>query len=233
MSSSAAVEVSPANENKASVRVISMTQGIGELQGKSAEDIMAFVARVSSPENQDNFNTAPRLLKYCIKNAHWSVFEQAYMTVEIETSLAIATQILRHRSFTFQQFSGRYAKMNNGMIPYRARRQDFKNRQNSIDDMDEETLAWFDDAQLEVWDLAFARYEEAISKGIAKEQARMLLPQNSRTRLHMTGNVRSWIHYINLRSGHGTQKEHAEIALLVKEEFIKCFPVIAQAMEWK
>lgn len=215
-----------------SVRVVSLTQGTGDLQGKNAEEIMAYVARVSSPQNQEDFNSAPRLLRYCIKHGHWSVFEQASMTVEIETSLAVATQILRHRSFTFQQFSGRYAKMTNGMTPYRARRQDTKNRQNSIDDMDSETVAWFEKAQRDVWEKSYALYEEALEKGIAKEQARMLLPMNSTTRLHMSGTVRSWIHYIQLRSANGTQQEHADIAMAIKREFVRVFPVIAKALEW-
>lgn len=215
-----------------SVKVIAVTGGVDQLSGKSPEDIIGYIARVSNPPNQEKYDTMPKLLKYCIKNAHWSIFEQASMTIEIETSLAIATQILRHRSFTFQQFSGRYAEMQDHII-YPARRQDLKNRQNSIDDLPTDVSEWFTDAQTQVWTLSKQLYDQAINKGIAKEQARMLLPTNTRTRLYMTGNVRSWIHYLELRSkDHGAQKEHADIAEAIKREFITVFPIVSKALEW-
>lgn len=217
--------------DRQTVRVVAATQGVGPLQGRSAEEVIAYAARVSSPQNQEEFNTASKLIRYCIKNEHWSIFEQASVTIEITTSLAIATQILRHRSFTFQQYSGRYAQMQD-KITYKARRQDNKNRQNSIDDLPPETQEWFEEAQQSVWDLAKSKYDEAIANGIAKEQARFLLPQNTSSTLYMTGTVRSWIHYINLRSAHGTQLEHMDVANKCKQQFVEHFPNIAKALEW-
>jgi thymidylate synthase (FAD) len=196
-----------------------------------AESLMAYCARVSSPDNQEN-PEYEKLLKYCIKNGHWSVFEMADMTVEIETSRAIAQQILRHRSFNFQEFSQRYAKANAGYELYQARRQDSKNRQNSIADMSEEDQEWFRKAQTHVSSVANELYIEALDKGIAKEQARFLLPLNTSTKLYMKGSVRSWIHYINLRAGNGTQKEHQDIALAIKEIFKVQFPTVAKSLEW-
>lgn len=196
----------------------------------NAEELMAYCARVSSPDNQDN-PEYEKLLKYCIKHGHWSVFEMADMTVEIETSRAIAQQILRHRSFNFQEFSQRYSKATDFEI-YEARRQDTKNRQNSIDDMDEDDKAFFMDAQDNITTVANSLYEEALKRGIAKEQARFLLPLSTKTKLYMKGSVRSWIHYINLRGANGTQKEHRDIALAIKEIFKIQFPTIAKALEW-
>jgi thymidylate synthase (FAD) len=195
-----------------------------------AENIMAYCARVSNPANQENPEIS-KLLAFCIKHGHWSVFEQANLILEITTSRAIAPQILRHRSFSFQEFSQRYASANSKIV-YEARRQDNKNRQNSIDDLSHEEQIWFMHAQEEVWNLAYAKYEESLAKGIAKECARMLLPLNTETRLYMNGTVRSWIHYIQLRSGQGTQKEHMDIALKCKEIFIKQLPVISAALGW-
>lgn len=213
------------------VRLVAITKGIEDLDGKFAEDLISYVARVSNPSNQANFETSPRLLAYLIRNSHWSPFEHAYMTVEIETSRAIAAQILRHRSFTFQEFSQRYAEATE-YVYYDARRQDSKNRQNSIDDMSEEDKEWFDTAQTDVMLKASSLYEEAIKRGIAKEQARFLLPLSTKTKLYMTGSVRSWIHYISLRSGNGTQKEHAEIAQRIKDLFCKEFPATSNALGW-
>lgn len=197
-----------------------------------AEKIMTYCARVSNPSNQNNFDTAPKLLKYCIKNSHWSIFEMANICVEIKTSRAIAQQILRHKSFSFQEFSQRYAPVTSAIV-YEARRQDDKNRQNSIDDLSEETKAWFKSAQETVNGLSFDLYQQAIEKGIAKECARFLLPLSTATTLNMNGTVRSWIHYLDLRSGHGTQKEHLVIAQAIKDLiFVPNLPNIAEALGW-
>ena len=195
---------------------------------------MGYVARVSNPNNQENPNVAG-LLKYCIKHNHWSVFEQAFMTLEIETNRGIAAQILRHRSFTFQEFSQRYAdsSMLADEIPlFDLRRQDTKNRQNSIDDVDE-----FTKQQLEIeiqrhFASAMDLYKTMLDKGIAKECARFVLPLATPTRIYMSGSVRSWMHYIDLRSAHGTQKEHMDIAARCKEIFAEQFPICAEALEW-
>lgn len=195
----------------------------------NAEATMAYCARVSSP-HQDSPEYA-KLLSYCVKNKHWSVFEMANMTVEITTSRAIAQQILRHRSFTFQEHSQRYAKATEFEI-YPARRQDVKNRQNSIDDMSTEDKAWFEDAQKQINDTATALYEQAIAKGIAKEQARFLLPLSTTTRLYMNGNIRNWIHYVDLRSDAATQKEHRDIAIAIKHIMLDNLPIVCQGMGW-
>ena len=194
-----------------------------------AENLVAYCARVSS-KNQDNPNIQ-KLLEYCIKHEHWSVFETAYITIEIETSRAISAQILRHRSFTFQEFSQRYAEVPD-FITYKARRQDKKNRQASIDDMKFEDRHWFDIAQDRVQSLTAALYLDALDKGIAKEQARFLLPMSSKTKLYMTGNIRSWIHYLDLRSKWDTQKEHRDIAIEIKEILKKELPIISKAVKW-
>lgn len=195
-----------------------------------AEKTMGYVARVSNPANQENPDVA-KLLSYCIKHGHWSVFETATMTLEIETSRAIAAQILRHRSFCFQEFSQRYASPTEFEL-YDARRQDTKNRQNSVDDLSDEDRLWFNQIQKHVWVTAKYAYDRAIEKGIAKECARFLLPLSTQSRLYMTGNVRSWIHYIQLRTTQGTQKEHRDIALCCKQIFTEQLPTIAEAMEW-
>ena len=198
-----------------------------------AEKNMAFVARVSNPSNQTNENFSG-LLAYCIKHQHWSVFEQAHMTLEIETTRAIAAQILRHRSFTFQEFSQRYAKSNElGEIQLpELRRQDVKNRQNSIDDLDEKVVDKLNRQMITLFSSAESLYRQMIDEGVAKECARMVLPLCTPTRIYMTGSVRSWIHYINLRSAHGTQKEHMEIAESCKNVFKEQFPVVSEALEW-
>nr|AIA15744.1 Thymidylate synthase complementing protein [uncultured bacterium] len=204
------------------VRLISLTP--------RAEETMAYCARVSNPDNQDNPQVAG-LLKYCIKHGHWSVFEQANMVLEINTCRAIAPQILRHRSFSFQEFSQRYARATH-FVAHQARRQDQKNRQNSIDDLDSATQAWFLSAQSEIWELAHARYSEALERGIAKESARALLPLSTATRLYMNGTVRSWIHYIQLRSGVETQLEHRRIALRCRDIFKENLKEVAAALGW-
>lgn len=196
---------------------------------RTPEGIIAYTARVSSGW-QDNPD-CEKLLTYCIKHQHWSPFEMVDMTVEIETSRAIAQQILRHRSFSFQEFSQRYAQATS-FETYPARRQDTKNRQNSIDDMPVETYQWFNEAQADIQKAAMNRYEEALKLGIAKEQARFLLPLSTTTKLYMKGSVRSWIHYLQLRSSNGTQKEHQDIALSIKETFKQHFPIISKALEW-
>ena len=198
-----------------------------------AEKTMGYVARVSNPKNQDN-PSVEGLLSYCIKHNHWSVFEQAFMTLEINTTRAIAAQVLRHRSFTFQEFSQRYADAGMlGDIPVPdLRRQDTKNRQNSIDDIDPIVKAKFDAKIEEHFFQAQHIYTEMLDEGIAEECARMVLPLATPTRIYMSGSVRSWIHYIELRSANGTQKEHMDIANLCREHLICQFPIVAKAMGW-
>lgn len=193
-----------------------------------AEKHIAYCARVSSG-NQENPNYA-KLLSYCAKHGHWSVFQMASMCVEITTSRAIAAQILRHRSMNFQEFSQRYQQVSE-YERYEARRQDLKNRQNSINDMSSEDQEWFFNAQEEVWKDSKALYDEALSKGIAKEQARMLLPLNTSTKLYMHATLRDFIHYCNVRCDVSTQKEHREIALKIWEIFKNQFPTVAEAVE--
>ncbi len=198
-----------------------------------AEKSMAYIARVSNPKNQDN-DDFTKLIGYCIKNEHWSVFEQAYMTLQIETTRGIAAQILRHRSFTFQEFSQRYAdSMQLGEIPIpELRRQDNKNRQNSISDLPTEIINTFNKKIKHQFDQNKELYEEMLEAGIAKECARFVLPLATPTRIYMTGSCRSWIHYINLRTGHGTQKEHMEIAQECKNIFSTVYPVVSSALNW-
>jgi len=195
---------------------------------------MGYVARVSNPQNQENPNVAG-LLKYCIKHNHWSVFEQAHMSLEIETNRGIAAQVLRHRSFTFQEFSQRYADTN--LITERIpipdlRRQDTKNRQNSTDDLGDYVKLKFQAEIAELFDHANNLYKRMLEVGVAKECARFVLPLATPTRIYMTGSVRSWIHYIDLRSAHGTQKEHMDIANACKQIFVEQFPICAEALEW-
>ena len=198
-----------------------------------AEKRMAYIARVSNPKNQDN-DDFTKLIGYCIKNEHWSVFEQAYMTLQIETTRGIAAQILRHRSFTFQEFSQRYAdsrQLREIPIP-NLRRQDNKNRQNSISDLPEEIISRFNKKIKSQFDQNKQLYEEMLEAGIAKECARFVLPLATPTRIYMTGSCRSWIHYINLRTGHGTQKEHMNIAQECKSIFSREYPIVSSALNW-
>ena len=209
-----------------SVKLVSVTP--------DAEKMMAYVARVSNPNNQENPNYA-KLLGYCIKHNHWSVFEQSFMTLEIETTRGLAAQILRHRSFTYQEFSQRYAdsSMLADQVPmFDLRRQDTKNRQNSIDDIDPFVKQEFEIKIRRHFDEAMVLYQSMLDSGIAKECARFVLPLATPTRIYMTGSVRSWIHYIDLRSANGTQKEHMDIALGAKKIFCEQFPAVAEAMEW-
>ena len=198
------------------------------------EETMAYVARVSNPNNQENPNYA-KLLGYCIKHGHWSVFEQAFMTLEIETTRGIAAQVLRHRSFTFQEFSQRYADTNliTEHIPVPdLRRQDTKNRQNSTDDLGDYVKLKYQTEIAEHFTAANNLYKRLLDAGVAKECARFVLPLATPTRIYMSGSCRSWIHYINLRSANGTQKEHMDIALECKRVFSEQFPTVAEALEW-
>ena len=199
-----------------------------------AEKTMAYIARVSNPNNQENPNFAG-LLRYCIKHRHWSVFEQATMTLEIETTRGLSPQILRHVSFRYQEFSQRYADSSllDEKIPlFDLRRQDTKNRQNSVDDIDEFTKQEFEIKIRRHFDEGMKLYKEMLDASIAKECARFVLPLATPTRMYMTGSVRSWIHYIDLRSANGTQKEHMEIAEACKKIFVEQFPTCAEALEW-
>jgi len=199
-----------------------------------AEKMMAYIARVSNPANQQNENYSG-LLKYCIKHNHWSVFEQSSMTLEIETTRGLAAQILRHRSFTYQEFSQRYAdtKLLDDKIPLpKLRKQDTKNRQNSTDDLDEFLVQGFE-LEMEIqFRNAMELYNKMLESGVAKECARFVLPLATPTRLYMTGSCRSWIHYINLRSAHGTQKEHMDIAEECRKIFTEQFPAVSEALDW-
>ena len=199
-----------------------------------AEKLMAYVARVSNPNNQDNDKFAG-LLRYCIKHGHWSVFEQAYMTVEINTTRGLAAQILRHRSFTFQEFSQRYADTNLLAVEipmFDLRSQDLKNRQNSNDDVPENKKKDLQEKIAQHFVDSMDLYNELLANGIAKECARFVLPLATPTRIYMTGSVRSWVHYIDLRSAHGTQKEHMDVAEGVRKVFTEQFPTVAEALEW-
>ena len=209
-----------------SVKLISVTP--------DAEKMMAYVARVSNPNNQENPNYA-KLLGYCIKHNHWSVFEQAFMTLELETTRGVAAQVLRHRSFTYQEFSQRYAdsSMLADTIPLpELRRQDTKNRQNSIDDIDPFKRQKYEMKMQELFGRSMDLYREMLDEGIAKECARFVLPLATPTRIYMTGSCRSWIHYIQLRSANGTQKEHMDVALACRDIFCEQYPIVAEALEW-
>ena len=199
-----------------------------------AEKHMAYVARVSNPKNQDNDKFAG-LLRYCIQHGHWSVFEQAFMTVEINTTRGLAAQILRHRSFTYQEFSQRYADSSllADEIPLpELRSQDLKNRQNSIDDVDPFLVEKYNGLMENYFKEGMKLYQQMLDDGIAKECARFVLPLATPTRLYMTGSVRSWIHYINLRSAHGTQKEHMDLVENVRSIFKEQFPTVSESLGW-
>lgn len=199
-----------------------------------SEKTIAYCARVSNPKGQDRDEYA-KLLKYCIDHGHWSIFEMANMVLEINTTRGIAAQILRHRSFSFQEFSQRYADANllENIIPPDLRSQDEKNRQNSIDDIDMETKIKYNRQVRELFSKSQALYDDMIKNGVAKECARFVLPLATPTKMYMNGTIRSWIHYINLRSGHGTQKEHMDIANKCKDIFIQQLPVVSEALGWK
>ncbi|NHQ60035.1 FAD-dependent thymidylate synthase [Chlorobium sp. BLA1] len=213
------------------VRLIAVTTPLIQVDNVqlTPEGLIAYCARVSSPHQETP--DYQKLLTYCIAHKHWSVFEMVDMTVEIVTSRAISPQILRHRSFQFQEFSQRYARAQE-IERYQPRRQDSKNRQNSLEDLESETVAWFDAAQERVARLTLEEYDKALEKGIAKECARVLLPMATQTKLYMKGSVRSWIHYLEVRTDSSTQKEHRDIALAIKKIFIAQFPVTASALGW-
>jgi thymidylate synthase (FAD) len=209
--------------SKPAVKLIAITP--------DAEKTMAYVARVSSP-NQANPDTQ-KLLAYCMRNAHWSVFEHAFITLEIETSRAIARQLLRHRSFSFSEFSQRYSQVKAEHVPVQARRQDTKNRQASHTDLPKEHTDWFAMAQMRAYDGALNVYREALRRGIAKECARAVLPEGmTPSRLYMSGSVRSWLHYLQVRLGNGTQQEHMEVARAIQVVLKEALPdVLAMAEE--
>jgi thymidylate synthase (FAD) len=206
------------------VNLVSITGYTGTASIRTAEDLIIYTARVSSPSTQEDVETAPRLLKYLVEHCHWSPFEMVDMTVEIETSRAIAAQILRHRSFFFQEFSQRYSPASLGFETVSARRQASKNRQGSIDDMEPETKLWFQHAQRQNEEQSQTLYETALHFGVALEQARFLLPLSTRTRLYMKGSVRSWIHYLQVRLAPEAQAEHREVAKEIAEIFKAQFP---------
>jgi thymidylate synthase (FAD) len=214
------------------VELKSVTRPVQELQDKgikTAEDFIVYCARVSNPSNQYNTETSERLINYCIKHQHWSIFEQAYCTFEIVTSRAIAAQILRHRSFTFQEFSQRYSTATE-LEPIEFRMQGKTNRQ--VGDEEAELNSYQASLVAQAERSCLAAYEFLIDSGIARECARMILPLSTQTTLYMSGSVRSFIHYIQLRAKEDTQKEHREVALEMKNIFIKTFPTIAKALEW-
>ena len=217
------------------VKLISTTTGAGELDGKGPQEVITYVARVSNPHNQENFRTASGLLKYCIKHAHWSIFETSSMTLEINTNRGIAAQVLRHRSFCFQEFSQRYAdtKLLDQNIPLPSlRKQDKKNRQNSTNDLPPGMVEDYQKKIEKHFEAGMDLYNNLLDNGIAKECARFVLPLSTPTRIYMTGSCRSWIHYINLRTANGTQAEHMELAENCKKVFTQIFPDIAEALEW-
>jgi thymidylate synthase (FAD) len=213
-----------------SAKIIGITNSL--IDGvDSAEQLIAYAARVSNPSNQMNKETSEKLLKYCIRNSHWSVFEMVNVVMEIETTRDIARQILRHRSFAFQEFSQRYADPTKdlGFVTREARLQDTKNRQNSVEVEDKDLQDWWHKAQLEVWDTAELVYLNAINAGIAKEQARAVLPEGlTISRMYMNGTLRSWIHYCELRMGNGTQKEHREVAESAWNQLCLLFKFLTQ-----
>ena len=214
------------------VKLISKTVGAGELEGKSAQEIITYNARVSNPNNQLRFDTATGLLRYCIKEAHWSIFQQASFGVEINTTRGLAAQILRHSSFAFQEFSQRYADasmLGDIEIP-ELRRQDTKNRQNSTNDLPVGLVEQYNRKIKEHFEDSVHLYQNLLDNGVAKESARFVLPLATPTRLYMTGSIRSWIHYIALREKNGTQKEHRDIALGCKSIFAEVVPDVWAAL---
>jgi thymidylate synthase (FAD) len=214
------------------VRLIALTQPI-ELEGvQTGEELVAYCARVSNPANQANHETAPRLLNYLVRNHHWSPFEMAHAVIEIQTTRDIARQILRHRSFSFQEFSQRYAEVTDGAVIRETRMQDTKNRQNSLEAEDHALSSWWERKQGFIAAAAMEVYNEGLEHGIAKEVARAVLPEGmTPSRLYMAGSVRSWIHYIQLRAGNGTQKEHREIAVMCKLALLHVMPSIKEILD--
>lgn len=213
-----------------SVKLVSITQGAGELLNKSAQEIVAYTARVSNPNNQMNMDTAPKLIKYLIKHKHWSPLEMVHIGMEFKTSRGISPQILRH-SFKFQEFSQRYSEVTD-FIDIQPRRQDTKNRQNSIDDLSEEDKNWFAETLADTNASALYMYNAAIKRGIAKESARFLLPLSSASTLYVSGSLRTWVHYCEVRCDISTQKEHRDLAMAARKILAEQFPDVAEALGW-
>jgi thymidylate synthase (FAD) len=200
---------------------------VGDLERLDQEQMIAYCARVSNPSNQENTHTMPKLLKYLQDHKHWSPFEMAHAIVEIETSRGISPQILRHRSFSFQEFSQRYQSLDEtGIVIYAARRQDAKNKQNSIDDLSDEIKKEWENRQIENWKSSFEHYKWALDNGVAKECARFVLPLGSKTRMYMSGTIRSWMHFIETRTHESTQKEHRDIAVACRDALSTYFPYV-------
>lgn len=214
-----------------SVKLVSITQGAGELVNKTAQELIAYTARVSNPNNQMNFETAPKLLAYLIKHKHWSPFEMVHVTLEFTTSRGISPQIIRHGSFKFQEFSQRYAEVTE-FVDIHPRKQDNKNRQNSTEDLSDEDYSWFIHSLQNLQNEAQAFYKEALKRGIAKESARFGLPASAKTTIYMSGSLRSWIHWCEVRCDPSTQKEHRDLALAAKKIISREFPDVATALEW-
>ncbi|HRH59170.1 MAG TPA: FAD-dependent thymidylate synthase [Chitinophagaceae bacterium] len=212
------------------VKLVSLTKSLVEEKELSPEELIVYVARVSNPSNQLNAETSDKLIAYLVKNKHWSPFEMVDMTVEIVTSRGIAQQILRHRSFSFQEFSQRYAKVND-IEPVQLRYQADKNRQSSTDALNEDDSEYFEEKVKQVIDLSQQVYGEMIDKGVAKECARFVLPITTQTKIYMKGSIRSWIHYLQIRCDAHTQLEHRQIALLICDIFKNNFPNISKALE--
>jgi thymidylate synthase (FAD) len=212
------------------VKLIAVTQPL--IPGvENVEQLMAYCARVSNPNNQANHDTAPKLMAYLVKNEHWSPFEMGSVVMEIVTTRDIARQILRHRSFSFQEFSQRYAEVQAEPVVRETRLQDTKNRQNSIETENSDLQIWWEHAQGKVNELAQEAYTKALQKGIAKEVARAVLPEGTtESRLYMSGTIRSWIHYVNLRSSPGTQKEHRAIAQACRSIIINAIPSLSEVL---
>lgn len=214
------------------VRLIALSQPVGLDGVQTAEELVAYCARVSNPSNQANHDTAPRLLSYLVRNHHWSPFEMVHAVIEVVTTRDIARQILRHRSFSFQEFSQRYAAVQDDAVIREARLQDAKNRQNSVETGDAELQVWWQEKQQLIASQTQLAYEAALERGIAKEVARAVLPEGlTPSRLYMAGPVRSWIHYIQLRAGNGTQKEHREVAVKCRDELLKVMPSLKEILD--
>ncbi len=219
--------MSKTEKTEFSVRIVSVSAPVGGLERLDQEQIIAYCARVSNPSNQENTQTMPKLLKYLQDHKHWSPFEMAHAVLEIETSRGISPQILRHRSFSFQEFSQRYQSLDEtGIVIYAARRQDAKNKQNSIDDLSDEIKKEWEDRQLQNWKSSFEHYKWALDNGVAKECARFVLPLGSKTRMYMSGTIRSWMHFIETRTHESTQKEHRDIAVACREALSTYFPYV-------
>ena len=211
-------------------RVIGVTQPVVE-DIPDSEGIISYAARVSAPQNQSNFDTAAKLLKYCVEHQHYSVFETCNITMEIEAPRDIARQILRHRSFSFQEFSQRYAE-STSFVTRECRMQDTKNRQNSLACWDDEATEWWEEVQQILLDRTKDIYQSALDKGIAKEVARVILPEGlTMSKMYMNGTVRSWLHYCSLREANGSQLEHQDVAIKCKEEVVKYFPFLKEVIE--